>query len=382
MLAIYIHWPFCRSKCAYCDFNSHAAANIETARWQRALLAELGWWAQRCGGQPVSSIFFGGGTPSLMPPALVAALLEAIAAVWPLAADCEITLEANPTSVEAGRFQELRAAGVNRLSLGVQALEAGALRFLGRQHSVEEALAALALAARVFPRWSLDLIYARPQQTIAAWQAELHQVLALAPEHLSLYQLSLAPGTALYTAWRAGAFALPDEESAATLFEVTQDILSAAGLPAYEISNHARPGAGCRHNLSYWRYQDYLGIGPGAHGRLTLPDGEKQALQTQATPAVWLQQVEQAGHGGLVPETLTAAARGTEMLLMGLRLSEGVMLARLEAESGQPLETLVSATALARLEGGGFLTRSPTHLTATIAGRQCLNAVLAALLAA
>src|SRR5579863_145353 len=268
-LALYIHWPFCTSKCPYCDFNSHVRERIDEARWRNALLRELDRAAETLAGRRVASVFFGGGTPSLMAPQTAAALIERIATHWGLDDRTEITLEANPTSVEASRFAELRAAGVNRVSLGVQALDDGALKFLGRGHNAGEARGAVALAARLFPRFSFDLIYARPGQTLAAWRDELSAALAMAGNHLSLYQLTIEAGTAFATAYARGDFRLPDEETQAALYEVTQEALAAAGLPAYEISNHARPGEECRHNLVYWRYQDYLGIGPGAHGRLT-----------------------------------------------------------------------------------------------------------------
>ncbi len=378
-IALYIHWPFCRSKCPYCDFNSHVATGIEQQRWRAALLTELN--AQKAGteGRTVTSVFFGGGTPSLMAPATVAALLDAIAECWTLAPDLEVTLEANPTSAEAAGFAALRAAGVNRLSLGVQALNDADLRALGRNHDSAEALAALGLAARTFPRVSFDLIYARPGQTVAAWTAELRQAAALAAGHLSVYQLTLEPGTAFHRLSEQGAFALPEETIAADLYETTQAVLEDAGLPAYEISNHARPGEESRHNLTYWRGGDWLGIGPGAHGRLTRPGGTRLALASLRAPAEWLAAVEGRGCGTLPPEALTPEERLTERLLMGLRLSEGIARAGIRAEFGRDLPELLPARALERLLAGGFLKLDERALAATPAGLQRLDAVLAAL---
>lgn len=377
--AVYIHWPFCKSKCPYCDFNSHVRDGIEQERWQSALLTELDHAAGETAGRRVTSIFFGGGTPSLMAPATVAALLDRAAARWDLAADIEITLEANPTSVEASRFRDLRAAGVNRLSLGVQALDDAALRFLGRGHDLAEALAALALAGAHFARYSFDLIYARPGQTLAAWRAELECALALAGDHLSLYQLTIEPGTAFAAAHARGDIVLPDDERAGALYEATQERLDRDGLAAYEISNHARPGGESRHNLTYWRYGDYVGIGPGAHGRLTR-GGEKMATRRRRAPETWLAAVERQGHGSEEPVVLSPGERWQEMLMMGLRLAEGIDRARFRAETGAEIEDAVDAARLADLVEGGFLQSDTQGLRATAAGRQRLNAVLAALL--
>jgi putative oxygen-independent coproporphyrinogen III oxidase len=379
-LALYIHWPFCKSKCPYCDFNSHVRERIDEPRWRAALLAELDHWAPSLKGRELVSIFFGGGTPSLMAPATAAALIERAAQHWPAVRDLEITLEANPTSVEASRFAELRAAGVNRVSLGVQALDDASLKFLGRGHNTGEARAAVKLAARLFDRFSFDLIYARPGQTLEAWREELAAALAMAGDHLSLYQLTIEQGTAFATAFARGDFHLPDDETQGALYEMTQETLAAAGLPAYEISNHARPGQECRHNLVYWRYQDYLGIGPGAHGRLTLGD-EKRALKNFRAPETWLKAVGRAGHG--VEESLLLAAeeRRDEMLMMGLRLGEGVTRAAFRAETGDDFERSLNAAQLASLSNADFIALDETGLRATAAGRQRLNAVLGALLA-
>lgn len=377
-LAVYIHWPFCRSKCPYCDFNSHVRDGVEAARWTRALLADLEHHTALAPGREVGSVFFGGGTPSLMPPETVAALLDRVRQHWRVRPDLEVTLEANPNSSEAARFRAFAAAGVNRLSLGVQALDPAALHMLGRLHDCAEAIAAIEHARDSFARFSFDLIYARPGQSLAAWRQELDEALALAGEHLSLYQLTVEPGTAFATLARRGELVLPDEELAAALYETTQDRLAAYGLPAYEISNHARPGAECRHNLAYWRYQDYVGIGPGAHGRLSR-DGVKYATRQTRLPERWLPAVEDKGTG---LEEMTAIDRGCaveEMLMMGLRLSEGVDRARLEHAAACDAEELFGAN-LAPLVEGGFLTLDQQGLVATAVGRQRLNAVLAALL--
>ncbi|HVC57370.1 MAG TPA: radical SAM family heme chaperone HemW [Stellaceae bacterium] len=377
-LAVYIHWPFCVSKCPYCDFNSHVREGIDAARWTRALLADLEHQAALLPDREVATIFFGGGTPSLMPPATVAALIGHVKALWPVAPDLEVTLEANPNSAEAAGFAGFAAAGVNRLSLGIQALDPAALRFLGRRHDRDEAIAAIGLARDTFARYSFDLIYARPGQSVAAWDAELDEALGLAGEHLSLYQLTIEPGTAFGNRAARGEALAADEDSAAALFEATQQRLAAAGLPAYEISNHARPGAECRHNLAYWRYQDYLGIGPGAHGRATR-DGHKIATRQIRAPEAWLAAIEASG--AAIEET-TPIARQTaieEMVMMGLRLVAGVSRQRLEALALCPVELLFAGT-LPRLVEGGFLTLDADHLAATQAGRQRLNAVLGALL--
>ncbi len=379
-LALYIHWPFCKSKCPYCDFNSHVRDGIEQARWRRALLAELDDAAAETAGRRVTSVFFGGGTPSLMDPATVAALLERAASRWRIADDVEVTLEANPTSVESARFAALRAAGVTRLSLGVQALDDGALRFLGRGHDAAEAIAAIGLARRHFARYSFDLIYARPGQTEAPWRAELDRAVDLAGDHLSVYQLTIEPGTAFATAHGRGDWALPDEDLAGALYETTQERLAAAGLAPYEVSNHARPGGECRHNLTYWRYGDYAGIGPGAHGRITL-DGAKLATRRLRAPETWLATVEKPGPGMQERVTLTPEERREEMLMMGLRLAEGVDRARFRAEAGMEIESALDAARLSDLVAGGFLVLDDHGLRATPSGRQRLNAVLGSLLA-
>ncbi|NBB82741.1 MAG: coproporphyrinogen III oxidase, partial [Alphaproteobacteria bacterium] len=342
--ALYVHWPFCRSKCPYCDFNSHVREIVDHPRWRAALLAELDHVAAETNGRRLDSIFFGGGTPSLMDPATVAAVIDRATTRWRPAQDLEITLEANPTSAEAERFAGFRAAGVNRVSLGVQALDDAALRFLGREHSAAEALAAVGLARRHFDRLSFDLIYARPGQTPAAWADELGRALDHAVGHLSVYQLTIERGTAFESRVRRGVFVPPDDDAAGDLWDTTQDVLDAAGLPAYETSNHARPGEACRHNLVYWRTGDYAGIGPGAHGRLTL-DGTRWATRTHRAPEIWLERVEAAGHGEHPREAVAPRARAEETLMMGLRLAEGVPLARIEADADRPWTEVVDAGA-------------------------------------
>lgn len=377
-LAIYVHWPFCRSKCPYCDFNSHVRENVEEARWSRALTTEIAHTAAQLESPPrrVTSVFFGGGTPSLMPPTAVAAVIDAIARDFTLADDVEITLEANPTSVEAGSFRGFRDAGVNRLSLGVQALNDTDLRALGREHSAAEALAALDTALTVFSRASFDLIYARPGQTLGAWRNELKQALGLAVSgHISLYQLTFEPGTSFFQARLRGAIKPLADDVSADMFDLTQDMCEAAGLPAYEISNHAAPGQESRHNLTYWRYGEYVGIGPGAHGRLR-QHGVLYAFQGHRSPEKWLSAVESEGHGSEPPVQLAQRDRVEEALLMGLRLREGVGAERFEAATGVSLPQCLPASALQDLSDGGFLVLTGDGLRATAKGRVVLDSVL------
>jgi oxygen-independent coproporphyrinogen-3 oxidase len=379
-LGVYVHWPFCTSLCPYCDFNSHVAGAIDPAQWRDAYLRELTHYAGLAGRRMAVSIFFGGGTPSLMDPATVGAVIDAVAGHFEVAGDIEITLEANPGSVDAERFAGFAAAGVNRVSLGVQALDDDALRFLGRRHSVAEACNAIDLARRHFARSSFDLIYARPGQTVAAWRHELDAALAFAPNHLSVYQLTIEPGTPFFLRRAEGRLSVPDEAIAADLYEATRDTLDAAGLAAYEISNHAVPGAECRHNLGYWRYDDYLGVGPGAHGRLTR-DGAVRATRQHRAPAIWLQRVEERGHATQTDAPVDVEDRAVEALMMGLRLAAGVDAAHFAARVGQSLDSRLDPTALARLAAAGFVEFDGRTLRATAAGRQRLDAVLAALLA-
>ena len=335
---VYVHWPFCLSKCPYCDFNSHVRhAPVDEARFVRAFAAEIAATAARIPGREVSSIFFGGGTPSLMQPATVQAILDAIARHWTIAPGVEITLEANPTSVEATRFRGYRSAGVNRVSLGVQALDDAALKELGRLHSAQEALDAVAVARSIFQRYSFDLIYARPKQTPRAWAEELTRAIAQAAEHLSLYQLTIEEETPFAALHKAGKLITPDDDCARDLYDITQEICARAGLPAYEVSNHARPDAECRHNLVYWRGHEYAGIGPGAHGRLDL-DGARQATATEKRPEAWLMRVESLGHGLITDEPLTREEQADEFLLMGLRLAEGIDPQRYTSLAGRALD--------------------------------------------
>jgi oxygen-independent coproporphyrinogen-3 oxidase len=377
---LYVHWPFCLSKCPYCDFNSHVRDGVDHGRWRAALLAEIDHYGAATAGRRLASIFFGGGTPSLMDPGTARAVIERAAVHWPFADDIEITLEANPTSVEAERLADFRAAGINRVSLGVQSLDDDALRFLGRGHSAAEALRAVDLAADLFPRFSFDLIYARPGQDAAAWRRELDRALAHAGDHLSAYQLTIEPGTAFHQAHRRGDLAVPPGDASAALYEATQTALDAAGLPAYEISNHAAPGAACRHNLTYWRYGDYVGVGPGAHGRLTL-DGEKLATRQRRGPEEWLADVEAAGHATEARAALDLDTRRAEMTMMGLRLATGIARDDFVAETGAGFEAAFPADALDDLVAGGFLESDANALRATPAGRQRLDAVLGRLLA-
>ena len=379
-LALYVHWPFCKSKCPYCDFNSHVREAVDHALWQEALVTEVERLAAQVPDRVLTSIFFGGGTPSLMAPATVAAVIAAAGRAWTFAPDIEITLEANPTSVEAGRLRDFRAAGVNRASLGVQSLSEGDLRFLGRQHSAREAMAAVAEARAVFPRVSFDLIYARPGQTIESWVAELDHALSFGPDHLSVYQLTIEEGTAFHAAVRRGDWSPLDEDLQAALFEATGETLAAAGLPAYEISNHAIPGNESRHNLTYWRYGDYAGIGPGAHGRLTLETGPI-ATAAFRKPETWAEAVRNHGDGTETVTPLDAATRVDEAVMMGLRLGEGVPLARLERLGGASFADLIDPRRLERLAAGGFLTVRGGVLRATDAGRAVLNTLLGELLA-
>jgi oxygen-independent coproporphyrinogen-3 oxidase len=377
--AIYVHWPFCLAKCPYCDFNSHVREAVDQTRWRAALSAEIDHYAAQTADRRVTSIFFGGGTPSLMQPEMVAGLIDRIGSSWSLDPAVEITLEANPTSVEAARFARLAEAGVNRLSLGVQALDDAALAFLGREHNSGEALAALDVARRYFHRYSFDLIYARPDQSPVAWQAELGRALDLVGDHLSVYQLTIEPGTAFHTRHRLGALAVPDEDTAAALYETTNAMLSAAGLPAYEISNHARPAGACRHNLTYWRGGDWVGVGPGAHGRLTVAGNRFATDQTRA-PEAWLKQVEERGHGSQRREKLTTTAHAEETLMMGLRLAEGVDRGRFRATVGVDLGSILEPARLADLVEAGYIEVDDESLRTTAAGRLRLNAVLAHLL--
>jgi oxygen-independent coproporphyrinogen-3 oxidase len=375
---VYVHWPFCLSKCPYCDFNSHVRhAAVDEARFLRAFVTEIATTAARVPGRNVSSIFLGGGTPSLMQAQTVGAILDAIGKHWSVAPDVEVTLEANPSSVEAERFRGYRTAGVNRVSLGVQSLDDGALKALGRLHSAREALDAVAIARATFERYSFDLIYARPDQTPATWKPELARALAEAGEHLSLYQLTIEADTPFTTLHASGKLVIPDENTARELYDTTQELCARAGLPAYEISNHARPGAECRHNLVYWRAHEYAGIGPGAHGRIDI-EGQRHATATERRPEAWLMRVEAQGHGLVTDEVLMRQEHADEFLLMGLRLAEGVNLERYVAISGKSLDPVQ----VGKLTELGFIECDDTgRLRVTPAGFPVLDAVVADLAA-
>ncbi|MEK6540927.1 MAG: radical SAM family heme chaperone HemW [Pseudomonadota bacterium] len=370
-IALYIHWPFCVSKCPYCDFNSHVRGQVDQAAWRAALLSDMAHEAALTSGRKVSSIFFGGGTPSLMPPATVAALIEGAERHWGFAEGIEITLEANPNSVEVANFAALASAGVNRVSLGIQALDNVTLHFLGRAHSAPEALAGLDAAQAHFARVSFDLITARPGQTLALWEAELARALGFGTGHLSLYQLTIEPGTRFQTLHAKGELILPDEDLSADLFAATAAMTAAAGMPAYEISNHAKAGQESRHNLTYWRYGDYIGIGPGAHGRRC-----GAASERHRKPENWLSAVASQGHGIKAQRALTPATRAVEALLMGLRLAEGVDLAHIAALSGVREDALVDGQAVARLTSLGLVAREGSRLTVLPAGMILLDAIL------
>ncbi|WP_448586152.1 radical SAM family heme chaperone HemW [Thermaurantiacus sp.] len=373
-LALYVHWPFCVTKCPYCDFNSHVRVEVDEADWRRALLAELRHEAAATPGHRLASIFFGGGTPSLMAPATVAAVIETAVGLWGADDDLEVSLEANPSSVEQARFAGYRAAGVNRVSLGLQALDDRALRLLGRPHDVAAGLAALDVAQHLFPRVSIDLIHSRPGQTVSAWARELGRALSFGTAHLSAYQLTIEPGTRFATLARAGRLLLPDEEAAARMLEVTDELCAAAGLPAYEISNHAQPGAECRHNLAYWTYADHAGVGPGAHGR-------RAGLATvrERRPEAWRARVARDGHGMVEARAVPPAEAAREALLMGLRLAEGIEPATFEARTGVALAAVVDPVARERLEALGLVARGE-RLRATRAGRLVLDRLVVELL--
>ncbi|MEQ8898286.1 MAG: radical SAM family heme chaperone HemW [Roseovarius sp.] len=373
---LYIHWPFCEAKCPYCDFNSHVARTIDQERWKKAYVSEIDRYARLLPNRVLNTVYFGGGTPSLMDPGVVAEIVERIRRSWPTSNDLEITLEANPGSVEAGRFAAYAEAGVSRVSMGIQALNDADLRRLGRIHSVADAYQAFDIARKYFDRVSFDLMYARQDQTVTAWRAELQQALSMAVDHLSLYQLTIEPGTAFGDRFARGKLrGLPDEDRAGDMYDVTQDVCSAAGLPAYEVSNHAAPGAESRHNLVYWRYGDYAGIGPGAHGRIT-DDDQRYATEAFSQPGKWLNAIETGSSSGTA-DSIQGHDQANEYLMMGLRISEGIDARRYKAMSGGDL----SAEALARLEEIGMIRQDRHQIRATERGRLILNAVIKELLA-
>ena len=372
---LYIHWPFCQAKCPYCDFNSHVAAKIDQKAWAKAYLSEIDRVGAETDGRILRSVFFGGGTPSMMDPEIVDAILSKVRATWGMANDIEITLEANPTSVEAGRFAGYREAGVNRISMGVQALNDADLKALGRLHSHTEALAAFDVARNIFDRVSFDLIYARQNQTLEAWREELSRALALAVDHLSLYQLTIENGTAFGDRYSAGKLrGLPDDDLAADMYELTQTLCEDAGFPAYEVSNHAKSGSESLHNRIYWRYGDYAGIGPGAHGRLTV-SGQRYATETPLAPGAWRALIDRTGSGEGSRSVLTQSDAATEFLLMGLRLSEGVDLNRLESKMFHRIIPKING-----LSDMGMVEREQDRLRVTTRGRPVLNAILRHLL--
>ena len=378
-LALYIHWPFCLAKCPYCDFNSHVRDRIPQARFRAALQHELAWEAERLGSRQLTSIFFGGGTPSLMEPETVAALITDAKRLFAPADDIEITLEANPTSVEAARFAALRDAGVNRVSIGVQSLDPAALQMLGRQHSAAQAIAALETARAIFPRISFDLIYTRPNQTLIEWRAELRQALNLAADHLSLYQLTIEPGTKFEAMHRRGEIVLPDDDTAAALYEATAEEAARFGLLPYEVSNYALPGSESRHNLAYWRYSDYAGIGPGAHGRITLAPSNIIATRRHRAPEPWADLVERNGHAMVEQTPLARTERAREMLLMGLRLTEGIDPTRFAARTGTTLDEALDPSVLLQALDEEYLAWRDDRLVTLPAGRLRLDALLAAI---
>lgn len=373
-LGLYIHWPFCVSKCPYCDFNSHVRESVDHKRWKDALIKELQWVGEQTRGRELKSVFFGGGTPSLMHPETVHALIEELPKYWEVNAP-EITLEANPNSVEAEKFRDFRVAGVSRVSLGIQSLNAEALKFLGRAHSVDEATRAIEIARDTFDRYSFDLIYARPGQTIEEWERELRAAIPFIKDHISLYQLTIEPGTAFHTAFGRKEFLLPDNDLAASMFEITNDIMERAGIHRYEVSNHARSGKECQHNLIYWRYQDYAGIGPGAHGRLTL-NGRKNATQCYRAPETWLEAVETHGHGIQEQTPLSGREQIIESLMMGLRLSEGVNRQRFREDNKGDILEILDEIRVKTLVHEGYLRLDERALKPTYEGLLRLNGML------
>lgn len=376
---IYIHWPFCKSKCPYCDFNSHVSDRIDHNQWKSSYLKEIDYWASLTQGRVVDTVFFGGGTPSLMKAETVADILAHIQKRWRVANNWEVTLEANPTSFETSKFHDFYAAGVQRVSIGVQSLYEPDLKFLGREHSPEQARFAVTQAQKIFPRVSFDLIYARPQQTLQSWKEELSEAIQISKSHInghmSLYQLTIERGTPFFTRHARADFEMPEQDLAADLFDMTGDMMGAAGMPAYEISNHAVPGQESRHNLGYWRYDDYVGIGPGAHGRLT-QGSNKFATRGHRAPDVWLNKVQEFGHGMHPFDMVSPLARYQEALMMGLRLSEGVPIERLIQAYGASIDDILSKDKIASLVKEGILEESQTHLKTTQSGFRCLNAIL------
>ena len=378
-VAIYIHWPFCLSLCPYCDFNSHVRDNINYIQWQTSLVKELRYYARITGKRVVKSIFFGGGTPSLMPPSIVEKIINEIEKLFNINTNTEITLEANPTSAESNRFKEFARAGINRVSLGVQALDDDALNFLGRNHTLLEAEKAIDMTGSTFDRYSFDLIYNRPKQSVEMWVNELQKAIKMARNHISVYQLTIEPGTPFYLLLARGALKLPNEGTSASLYEITQEVLSNAGMYAYEISNHASPGEACRHNLVYWQYGDYIGIGPGAHGRITI-NGSIYATRQHRAPEIWLRRVEENGHATQTHQPLDTNSVINEMIIMGLRVSNGIDAQNFLNRTGTKLNNIIDSDASKRLQEGGFIIHDSSKLLATFSGRQRLDSVISSLL--
>lgn len=380
-LAIYIHWPFCAAKCPYCDFNSHVRESIEEARWRDAYSRALDYYAALVPDREIVSVFFGGGTPSLMAPDTVAAILDKVRQCWPMREGAEITLEANPTSVEASKFCGFRDAGVNRLSMGVQSFHDSDLQFLGREHSALEAMRAIEIAADVFDRFSFDLIYALPKQNLKSWQEQIQKAQEFSPDHLSVYQLTIEKSTPFYMQHKKGVFEIPDEDLASDFYGLTQDVMEGYGLPAYEVSNHARIGQESQHNLVYWTYGDYIGVGAGAHGRLSV-NGQKQALRDHAAPDRWLERVEEYGQGLHNPEFLNAEDQFAEGLMMGLRLVRGLDVAYLYDRCGVAFDDVIDVQRFQRLTDEGWIKREGDIVRLEREGMLRLNAIVSYLLEA
>lgn len=374
MFALYIHWPFCVSRCPYCDFNAHVRERIPAEKYEAALLSEMAHYAALTKGRKIHSIFFGGGTPSLMPPEMAGRLLDCAEKLWGFEDNIEITLEANPTTIETGRFEAFHAAGINRVSIGVQSLNDADLKYLGRAHGRDQALFAIKEAAKIFDRYSFDLIYARPGQTVESWRAELSEALPLMRDHLSLYQLTIEPNTQFQTLWKRGDLVLPDDDTSARLYDMTAEMLAPYGLSDYEISNYAKPGYESRHNLVYWKYGEYAGIGCGAHGRINI-GGVKHATKQFRAPETWMEKVENGGHGTEETAPLSAPDRAAEMLMMGLRLSEGISKKRFLAETGFEIEEYIKPRFKTLLDEN-FLANDNDHFGATQKGRLCLDQIL------
>ena len=383
-LAVYIHWPFCKKKCPYCDFNSHVSDTVDHVRWAQVLKANIESFARLTDEKQVSSIFFGGGTPSMMEADTIAACIEAVQANWQVSNDFEVTFEANPTSSAAQKFEDFRAAGVNRISVGVQSFDNDALRFLGREHSAEEAKDVIAMARDIFPRASFDLIYGRPEQSLDLWHGELEQALAFNPDHISVYQLTIEEGTQFHTRHQRGDFIMPEADVEAQFYDLTQDVLGAAGLPAYEVSNHAKQGEQSRHNMSYWRYDDYVGVGPGAHGRF-VSGGKRMTTRGHKAPEIWLEKAKNGYTGsgvddGYKTENIDSDTAFEEALMVGLRLSEGVDVMRLEEKTGRKFEDYIDQRKLSQLIDEGYISYDLERVTCTMQGIKTLNSLLLYLL--